>query len=627
MDKKVNSKIRIVLKDEDKILIDKSEFINSKDFAFEFSIDKIIPWSFDNPKLYLLQLELIQEGAITDRWESKIGFRDIESVNGKILLNGKEIFVRGALDQDFYPITLYTTPSLAYLRDEFLKAKQMGLNLLRCHIKVPDKRYLDLADEMGLLIWEEVPNFDKFSEKSTQAYEKTLFEIIKRDYNHPSFVIFTIINESWGVDLSKEEHRNWMVKMYERVKEIVGNRLVVDNSACCNNFHVESDLNDFHFYKSLDHFEDWKSNISRFSSGTFKTFSPYSDSKESGKEPKLISEFGVWGLPTFIRDIKRMNKPFRGIKETVPEGVEDRFLNSSFSRHFKNYEEFAILTQKEQFNALKYQIEEMRLQEEIKGYVVTEFTDIFWEANGLLDMHRRPKWGFEFFKYENSDLMIIPRLERYNFYKDESIDLDINISNYSDISGKFDLVVDFEGNEAIKELNLAGKVTHIKESLRAKSAGLKRIWIKLKKADKILSQNYAEVGIFEKLGRKDQSKIINIESPGKYNFGNVTIEVLKKKDFLEGNWISNFNWMDPKTFDNISDKGVVDMRHVHLLKNDLLMSISGPTDILFGTTYGWIYGDFAYLAKIKKGNEDIIVTTLAFREGDPISDAIKDKLH
>ncbi|MGC8605930.1 MAG: hypothetical protein ACP5VS_19925, partial [Desulfomonilaceae bacterium] len=105
-----------------------------------------------------------------------------------------------------------------------------------------------------------------------------------------------------------------------------------------------------------------------------------------------------------------------------------------------------------------------------------------------------------------------------------------------------------------------------------------------------------------------------------------TVEVVKKKDFLEGNWISNFNWMDPKTFSDLSENGIVDMRHVHLLKNDLLMHVTGNGEILFGTTYGWIYGDFAYLARIHKGDEEIILTTLALSEEDPMSNALKDEL-
>ena len=59
-------------------------------------------------------------------------------------------------------------PSEAFLRDEFQKAKALGLNCLRCHIKPPDPRYLDLADEMGLLVWAEIPSWRTFWPKGTR---------------------------------------------------------------------------------------------------------------------------------------------------------------------------------------------------------------------------------------------------------------------------------------------------------------------------------------------------------------------------------------------------------------------------------------------------------------------------
>jgi beta-galactosidase/beta-glucuronidase len=85
--------------------------------------------------------------------------RKIEAKDGKILLNNKPIFLAGALDQDFYPHTEYTIPSDEFLKDQMLKAKHLGLNLLRCHIKVPDPRYLEMADRIGLLVWDEVPSW------------------------------------------------------------------------------------------------------------------------------------------------------------------------------------------------------------------------------------------------------------------------------------------------------------------------------------------------------------------------------------------------------------------------------------------------------------------------------------
>ena len=625
LDKKVNSKIRIVLKDEDKVLIDKSELINSKDFVFEFSIDKIIPWSFDNPKLYLLQLELIQEGAIMDRWESKIGFRDIESVNGKILLNGKEFFVRGVLDQDFYPVTLYTTPSISCLKDEFVKAKMMGLNLLRCHIKVPDRRYLELADEMGMLIWEEIPNFDKFTDKSTKEFGDTLDEIIERDYNHPSFVIFTVINESWGLDLSKGEQRKWLHEMYRRAKKIVGNRLVVDNSPCSGNFHIETDIDDFHFYRSLDHVQEWNSDISRFVCGEKDTFSNYGDSEKNEKEPKIISEFGIWGLPAFIRDVKRMGRPFRSIPETIPDGVEERFFNSSLSKHFKDYETFAILTQKEQFNALKYQIEEIRLYSSIKGYVITEFTDVFWEANGLLDMHRRPKWHFDLLKMINTPILLIPRASKYSYFIGEPLNVDLTISNYSRTTGEMRLHVRIENVELLsKDIDVTDGMNQHKLTLKIeKIRGLKKIWFELEDRNGVIvSKNYMDIAVLEIPEFKDEAgnvEIVYLEKEGEYTFGNSKISVLKKKNMLSGDWITNFNWMAPDIFKDVSDGGVMDIRHISLLKNGLMMKVIGDADVVAGVTYGWIYGELAYVVVVRNKRHLTVATTFSMPKEEPIN--------
>ena len=119
-------------------------------------------WNLDNPVLYTLQAWLSSGDSQTYRF----GFRTFETREGKFYLNGKLIYLRGALDQDFYPDTIYTPPSLDYVRDEMRKAKALGLNMLRCHIKVPDPRYLQAADEVGLLIWYEIPNWDKLTEDS-----------------------------------------------------------------------------------------------------------------------------------------------------------------------------------------------------------------------------------------------------------------------------------------------------------------------------------------------------------------------------------------------------------------------------------------------------------------------------
>jgi len=88
--------------------------------------------------------------------------------------------------------------------------RELGLNLLRCHITIPDEAYLDAADEAGLLVWCELPNWNRFSPTAAAAGLKTLTEMVEAMGNHPSIVAWTIINEDWGTDLRRAaDQRRW----------------------------------------------------------------------------------------------------------------------------------------------------------------------------------------------------------------------------------------------------------------------------------------------------------------------------------------------------------------------------------------------------------------------------------
>ncbi len=78
-------------------------------------------------------------------------------------------YLRAALDQDYYPDTICTVPSVEFLEDQFRKAKELGLNCLRCHIKAADPRYYEVADRIGLMIWTELPNGGLSTERSPPA--------------------------------------------------------------------------------------------------------------------------------------------------------------------------------------------------------------------------------------------------------------------------------------------------------------------------------------------------------------------------------------------------------------------------------------------------------------------------
>ena len=388
--------------------------------ATTLTLPQIQPWSPDHPALYRLRVTLPDEVS-----EHTFGFRSIATKDGQILLNGQPFYMRAALDQDYYPEGICTPPSLEFLEDQLLKAKALGLNLLRCHIKVPDPRYYEVADRLGMLIWTEIPNVGTFTDASAQRMVETMQGILARDGNHPSIVIWTLINEDWGIRTCEDPaHRAWLIDTYDWLKALDPTRLVVDNSPCHGNFHVKTDLNDFHYYRSVpERRAEWDALTAEFAAGADWAWSPFGDAVRRGDEPLLVSEFGVWGLP----DPKAVTldgvEPWWmesgaawGDGAAYPHGVQARFAALQLATVFGTFDRFIAAAQWYQFANLKYEIQEMRAYPAIQGYVITEFTDVHWESNGLLDMNRNPRVFHDQFATINADVVILPRIAHYSVW-------------------------------------------------------------------------------------------------------------------------------------------------------------------------------------------------------------------
>jgi hypothetical protein len=394
-------------------------------------------WSPDTPFLYRALITLEHDGEVVDVVSKRFGMRKIEAKEGRVWLNNQPIFLAGALDQAFYPRTIYTAPSTEFLRDQFVKAKEMGLNLMRCHIKVPSETYLDLCDEIGLLVWYELPNGARLSQAFRQRALDTMQQMWGRDAGHPCIVILTIINESWGIDLNNGEQRRWLANTYRWAKERFPTWLVVDNSACIPNFHVVSDLDDYHVYFNIpDQAEDFAEWVTAFIGREAGTFTGYGDAQYRRSEPLLISEFGNWGLPRVDGIIAAEGgEPYwfkTGDGATRPNRVLERFDAQRLNRVYRDYNELAAASQEQQWLSLKWEIEEMRRHPQVAGYVITEFTDINWECNGLLDMARNPKVFHHRLKDLQAQDILIPRLSpRTSFWENETAMLSVEFSCFS----------------------------------------------------------------------------------------------------------------------------------------------------------------------------------------------------
>ena len=408
----------------------------------EIEVGKPELWELEAPRLYRLTVTLSWDGRALDEWSDTFGFRTIEAKGGKIVLNGRAVYVLGVLDHDYWEGPIVHPASEHEAREQLARVRELGINTLRCHLKVPEPEYLYAADREGLLVWQELPNWTRGTDAARRRGLETLAGMVERDFNHPSIVVRTIVNESWGLNLDGDgEHRRWLAQSYDALKEMDPTRLAVDNSPVDArrhrirsrgkkrvpldrsdlSFHVKSDLNDDHFYAAVpDGAADWARTVSQWVDEPTASWSPHGDAERRGDEPQLVSEFGAWGLP----DVKQLRGDavrdpwwFRTGRERAagtvcPHGTLRRFREWGLGEIFGSWEGFVAESQDHQFESLKFHIEEMRRHDRIAGYVTTMLADTHWEPTGLLDGRKRPKSFHERFREVNAEDVVIGRVER-----------------------------------------------------------------------------------------------------------------------------------------------------------------------------------------------------------------------
>ncbi|HXZ17865.1 MAG TPA: hypothetical protein VEH77_18220 [Roseiarcus sp.] len=409
--------------------------------AFEARLTTPDPeaWSPAAPSLYDVALEVLRDGVAVDAIERTVGFRRIEAKDGGLMLNGEPFFLIGALDQDWHPEEECRPPAPEFLEERFRNAKAMGLNALRCHVKIPDRLYFDLADRLGLIVWLDMP-YTQFLGSPTRA---ALAEVFRRTVathgSHPCLCVWTLFNEGWGIELDDNpDDQRWLIEAFDAAKALVPQSLVVDNSPCFpRNYHLKTDIEDFHLRNGFPHQnEAFAATARAFAARAPFPWSPHGDALRRGDEPLVCSEFGHWGLP-HPRDIlgKDGREPWWfesghdwNLGAAYPHGLATRFRDAGLKPIFGDLDGFVDAAQELQFRALKFQIETLRSEPSISGYVITELNDTQWESNGLMDVlnHRRA-FADRLAKLQTPRL-VVARAERTAIRAGETVDVLIRLA-------------------------------------------------------------------------------------------------------------------------------------------------------------------------------------------------------
>ncbi len=283
---------------------------------FTIPLPRARRWSLEDPFLHEATVTAKTASGTLDRVDTYFGMRKISVTNlpgttiPYVSLNNSPVYLQLALDQAYHPTGFYTFPTDSFTRMEILRARQIGLNGMREHIKIETPRKLYWADKLGVLIMADVPNWWGPPDSAAfHEHEVAMRAMIDRDYNHPSIFSWVAFNEAWGLTTKQGDREVYLPETQQKVasvqrlaKSLDSTRLVEDNSPCCGRGHTVTDLNTWHEY-----LPGWKWNdYMRIRSDSTYPGSPWNFERgfKQDRQPMINSEFGnVWGYEGSAGDV------------------------------------------------------------------------------------------------------------------------------------------------------------------------------------------------------------------------------------------------------------------------------------------------------------------------------------
>ena len=220
--------------------------------------------------------------------------------------------------------------------------------------------------------------------------------------HHPSIAIWTLFNEGWGIDLDDNpDDRRWLIETFDWAKTLVPDSLLVDNSPCFpRNYHLKTDIEDFHWYNGFPHQND-----------------AFAATTRAFAEPRGLDLLAAWrrgaarrraadllgvrrlGAASSARDPgggrkralvvrKRARlEPRRRLSAWDRNALSRRAACADLRRPRRLRERGAGAS----VSRAQAQIETLRWERAISGYVITELNDVQWEFNGLMDVQNHPR--------------------------------------------------------------------------------------------------------------------------------------------------------------------------------------------------------------------------------------------
>ncbi|GAA4613146.1 hypothetical protein GCM10023195_56750 [Actinoallomurus liliacearum] len=387
--------------------------------AIAFGPSGAARWSPESPMLHEANVTVTADNEASDSRTTRFGLRTIAVEGDRLVLNGEPYRMRSALVQGFYAGTLYAEPGREAIEAEVGEAKRLGLNTLRLHIKAFDPVYLDVCDELGMLVHCDIPVAEPiahdelgFTGEVADRCAAAATEQVRRDRNHPSIVLWSAMNElglEHGPSRASEGYEGFARRLYSAVADADPTRPVIENDWVDPDPDrvFESPILTAHWY-------------GRLSTAYLTELAAKTAPWAASPRPFLMSEFGDWGLPDLS---PREDAPFWWYGAGLSTAIERTPWPGTVAA-------FVEGTQRYQGLADRLQIELFRRQDGIAGWCVTELTDVPHEFNGLWSLERAPKpAALAELSLACADVLPIVARTSWTVAAGEAVELPVSVAN------------------------------------------------------------------------------------------------------------------------------------------------------------------------------------------------------
>ena len=348
------------------------------------------PWDCDTPFLYDLHAAVLESDTEIHSDTVRFGIRDFEVRDGKFLLNGKRIVLKGYLQQGVYPVTLVFPHNREMALKEMRLLKDNGYNHIRAHLKPSPPEILDLADEMGILISAEPPmGWILPTPKASDRAEREVREFVLRDRNRPSVIFWCLFNEL--TDRATVELRRYeLMKLTHRLDPT---RLVVGVSGAWDSKGGETDC-----------YRPYENKLSKFTAaGAYygATQEGLTQFRTAGRKgvPALISEFGAMEAPMQYKEVlanysaaqKKVGLEDYAQYKSYYDSLCDIFAKGGLNRIWKTPEALITEIDRMRGDEARLEVSNIRVNPNWQGYAFCQLADASGEIFGATDLWRNPK--------------------------------------------------------------------------------------------------------------------------------------------------------------------------------------------------------------------------------------------